>query len=330
MLNSFKSILRVAALILAAFAFVSCGTVRKDGLSTSVVGPAKGIGVAAVALGAALNLRSQEGKPSVRALRKDANSNNRLTWLGHSSFWLRLGQSSILLDPIFSNSPQLPVPLRPRRITSVPMGSDAFDQLDAVVISHADHDHLDLPTLRDLAVRFPQATLFVPKGIASLAARSGFTQIIELDEYESHHIGTISYTALPAYHYGRRDMVGINRTLALGWEIKTNRHKLYFSGDTGYGPEFKEVRRRRGRFDTALVPIGAFKPAALFADIHTTPEQAIQIAADLEAPVAIGHHWGTFSFGVEKPSEAKSRFLGAATRSVSPRVLEVGETITLK
>ena len=321
--------MRVAAAAIAAFVLVSCATDQNDRPSLSVFGPAKGIGVAAVALGAALDFRSHEGKPEVHSLQADSNGDNQLTWLGHSSFLLRIGKSSILLDPIFSDQPQLPVPLRPKRISPVPMGSDTLARLDAVVISHVDHDHLDLPTLRGLSARFPEALLFVTKGTVALAAKSGFVHIIDLDIYEGHHVGSITYTALPAYHYGRRDMVGINRTLALGWEIKTTQHKIYFSGDTGYGPEFKEIRKRRGRFDTALVPIGAFKPALLFNDVHATPEQAVKIASDLGAPVAIANHWGTFAFGVEKPSEAKARFLGAASSSVTLKVLAIGETISL-
>ncbi len=329
MFSRFKTVLCIAVVVFS-LALVSCATDQNYRSNVLLLSPVKDVGVVAVGLGAALNLRSRKGKPEVRALSKDANGENKLTWIGHSSFLLRLGKSSILLDPIFSDHIQLPIPIRPKRITPVPLNTDDITQLDAVVISHEDYDHFDMPTLRELSARFPKAKLFVPRGTVALAAKTGFTHIVDLGEYESKRVGEITYTALPAYHYGRRDMVGINRTLAVGWELKTNQHKLYFSGDTGYGPAFREIRRLRGPYDTALVPIGAYKPAFLYNDIHATPEQAIKIASDLGAPVAIPHHWGTFIFGVEEPGEASSRFIAAATTDVTPRVLSIGETISLR
>lgn len=287
--------------------------------------PLRTIGVAAVALGAALDLHSHEGKPAVRRLGPEAFLDNRLTWLGQSSFLLTIGGKAILLDPMFSDRPQLPVPMHPHRISPVPPGIEKLRRLDAVVVSHADHDHLDLPTLRRLAKKFPGAHLYVPQGTEDIAAQSGFATRTHLPPFGTRRQGTVSFTTLPAYHMARRDMIGLNRRSAAGWEIAAGGYRIYFSGDTGYGPAFREIRARRGRYDLALVPIGAYAPESLYNHIHTTPEDGLAIAADLGAPVAVGHHWGTFAFG----REARERFLAASVPGVTARAPDIGETMRL-
>jgi N-acyl-phosphatidylethanolamine-hydrolysing phospholipase D len=291
--------------------------------------PVRDIAIAGVALGAALNLHPKDGKPAVMALTREAFADNRLTWLGHSSFLVRVGGKSLLLDPMFSNYPEFPVPVRLRRISAVPPGIEKLDRLDAVVISHADHDHLDLPTLRSLAEKFPDALLLAPTGTRDIAMRSGFRNYGELGVYGTRQLGSVALTALPAEHYGRRDMIGLRRRLAVGWEIAAAGRKIYFSGDTGYSDIFDEIRRKRGRFDVALVPIGAFAPEPVFRETHASPEKALLIASKLGARLAIGHHWGTFAFGVAAPREARERFLAARAPGVTPRALAIGETIRL-
>jgi N-acyl-phosphatidylethanolamine-hydrolysing phospholipase D len=321
---------RMARIVAACVLAVSCAGIDPDYDDHLQPRPFRDITTAGVGLGAVLGLHPRTGKPDVRPLSPQAFRDNSLTWLGHSSFLINVGGRSLLLDPLFTNRPEIPVPIRPRRISQVPPGLDRLHRLDAVVISHADHDHLDLPTLRMLAARFPDARLLLPAGTERLAEKSGFRNRSHLDVYETVRLGRLALTTLPARHYARRDVVGLNRGLAFGWEIAAPGRKIYFSGDTGHGPVFDEIRRRRGRFDIALVPIGGYAPAAAFEDVHASPEEAVAIAATLGAPIAVGHHWGTFGFGLESPQQARDRFLSAQTRAVKPVALDIGETMVLR
>jgi L-ascorbate metabolism protein UlaG (beta-lactamase superfamily) len=319
----------LAAIVIAALAASACTGIDPAHDQSLLPRPARDFAVAGVAIGSALGLHPRDGIPEIRPLATEAYRDNRLTWLGHSSFLLGIGGRSFLLDPMFSNRPELPAPIRPRRLPPVPPGINKLDRLDAVVISHADHDHLDLPTLRALASRFPDARLLVPAGTAKIASTSGFQNVSEFDVYQAARIGPVRLTALPARHYSRRDMIGLNRRLAVGWEIAASGRKIYFSGDTGFNGLFDDIRERRGRFDIALVPIGGFSPPAAFEDVHASPEEAVMIASKLGARLAIAHHWGTFSFGAASPREAQQRFLAARAPGVTPVALAIGETIRI-
>ena len=123
-------------------------------------------------------------------------------------------------------------------------------------------------------------------------------------------------------------MIGLAPPPAGGWVIEGGGRRIFHSGDTGYGPAFRAIGARYGRFDLALVPIGAYEPRAFFGGMHATPEEAVAIAVDLRARRAIGHHWGTFALGPESPAEASRRFVEAGRGRLDARVMAIGETLT--
>ncbi|MCB1382358.1 MAG: MBL fold metallo-hydrolase [Notoacmeibacter sp.] len=321
--------LRAAALVALAGLAAGCTATARNSARPVAIQPVKAIGIAATAAASVLRLHPEQGGPAVRALSRKPG-NPTLTWLGHSTFLIRTAGRVVITDPNVSARVGIKFPLKPVRISPPPSGWDRLKRLDAVVISHIDHDHFDLPTLRALAARFPDAALFMPAGTQRMGARAGFTTIRTVQVWQTEALGPLRLTALPARHYGRRDVVGFNRSTAVGWEITGAGRKVFFSGDTGWSNHFAEIRKRRGRYPVALVPIGAYAPENLFADVHINPEDALKAASVLGARVAIAHHWGTYNLGAEKPAEARARFLAARASGVTPRVLDIGETISLK
>jgi N-acyl-phosphatidylethanolamine-hydrolysing phospholipase D len=131
-------------------------------------------------------------------------------------------------------------------------------------------------------------------------------------------------------HFSRRTLFDGNRTLWGGFAYTSGARKLYFSGDTTYGPVFREIGERLGPFDTAFVGIGAYEPQAIMRSSHTTPEQAAQLVRDIGARRAIGMHWGTVVLSEEPPFEAAERFRrGADAVGYAPGeadVMPIGET----
>ena len=255
-------------------------------------------------------------------------SHNKLLWLGHASFLLKLGSHSILTDPYLTDYAS-PMPSRStKRLIPAAISINKLPVVSCIVISHNHYDHLDTQALSLLAKRFPDVLVCVPLGLKALLERSGFNQIVELDWYDQHRHVDLMVTGLPAIHTSRRGINDHNHSLWCGFAIEANGYRVYFAGDTAYGPAFKQVGKSVGGFDLGLVPIGAYQPRSLMETVHATPEEAIQIGLDMGAKRLVGMHWGTIRLTTEPMQEPKQRFL-AAKQAIPRAVLRIGETIPL-
>jgi len=70
--------------------------------------------------------------------------------------------------------------------------------------------------------------------------------------------------------------------------------KIFFAGDTGYAEHFKEIGKKYGQFDLALLPIGAYEPRWFMKSHHVNPEEAVRIHNDIGSRYSVAMHWGTF------------------------------------
>lgn len=252
-----------------------------------------------------------------------------IAWIGHASVLIRVDGVTILTDPIFSER-ALSEALGPRRLAPLPLDIRDLPQVDVILISHADVDHLDRRSLRRLAERFPRAAVVIPQRNAALLEGIGFADLRELRWHESTTVGAVTLRALPAYHGNRREPGNPFARAWAGFGIEGEKQRIFFAGDTGYGPAFKEVRQRHGAYDTALVPIGAYEPRAAVKEIHADPEEAAEIARDVGASLAVGIHWGTFALSPEPFLDPPRRFLAAGGNGIAARTLRIGETLVLR
>ena len=63
--------------------------------------------------------------------------NDKIVWLGHSSFYLQLNNKHILTDPVFYNlTPFL------KRKHALPCSVSTFTNIDYILLSHGHRDHL--------------------------------------------------------------------------------------------------------------------------------------------------------------------------------------------
>ncbi|MBW8320427.1 MAG: MBL fold metallo-hydrolase [Arenimonas sp.] len=251
-----------------------------------------------------------------------------LTWLGHSTVLLRLGGVTILTDPVFPVGFSLESPL-PHRHVLAPIGLDDLPPIDVVLLSHGDYDHLHTPTLKALATRFPKARIVLPNGLESYGEKAGFTTVEHPLHGETVVAGRAMLTAFPAVHGTRRNLLAKLDGDAYVWDIRLAGRSALFVGDSAHGPVFGEIGRKRGPYDLALVPIGAFEPSPLVADMHSTPEDAALILAELRATLGIGIHWGTFALSPEPLRDPADRFLAASDGNHRARVLRIGETLAI-
>jgi len=204
--------------------------------------------------------------------------------------------------------------------------------IDFVLVSHDHYDHADMASLTALAER--GARFVVPLGMGELIhSAGGFA--VELDWWQTHEVGALQITLVPARHWSMREPWNKNATLWGGWVVEGEGLRLIHTGDTGYSQDFRDIGERFGRFDMAFIPIGAYAPRWFMQTMHVDVAEAVQVRADLNAARAIGIHWGTFDGMTDEPPDEPPALLASerAARGLTTEqfdVVKIGETRALR
>ena len=266
-----------------------------------------------------------------QALAGFRNSSNSIsvTWIGHSTYLLKIDGKTLLLDP-FLSSVASPLPIGPKRYVPPGISLKNLPPLDGIVVSHNHYDHLDSETVENLSGK-ENIQVHVPLGLKSFFTDRGYPQVTELDWHESAMMDSLKLTALPAVHFSSRGLSDRNETLWCSWAIQSPRNSCFFAGDTGYSTTlFKEIGATFRSFDVAIVPIGAYNPQYIMKAVHTNPEEAIQLANDVKADIIVPSHWGTIELTDEPHWEPPERYRQFAVKNgISDSrawVMKIGET----
>ncbi len=259
----------------------------------------------------------------------DNKDKNSITWLGHAAFLIHLDGLNILTDPFLSErASPFRYLLGPKRFSPPGIHVENLPPIDIILISHNHYDHLDRETLRKIPNK-DRITVITPLRNGQLLRPLGFANIHELNWGESTTAGSLNVTVVPAIHFSARSLWDRNRMLWGGFAIQGQHEKLYFSGDTTYGPAFKNMAAY-GPFDIGMIGIGAYDPVELMKGSHATPEQAIEIAQDLHVKTVIGMHWGSIRLTNEPAFEPPQRFVKAGEKAgFKPEnlwAMKIGET----
>jgi L-ascorbate metabolism protein UlaG (beta-lactamase superfamily) len=253
----------------------------------------------------------------------------RATIVGHASVLIQAGGLNVLTDPVWSERAS-PLPFfGPKRVWAPGIAFEALPHIDAVLLSHNHYDHMDMATLRQLHIRHRPLMVTTLGNDAILRRAIQGVRVAAGDWWDRIDIGNGGeVTIIPAYHWSAR--TGRDRRMALwsGFMLSTAGGRAHFAGDTGYGDGriFREVRQRIGRPDLALIPIGAYAPRWFMSAQHTDPNEAVQILEDLEAPRAVGIHWGVFQLTDERRDEPRELLVEAlARRGIAESVFPPGE-----
>ena len=260
-------------------------------------------------------------KPDLCGLPPDKDC---VIWLGHSSFFIQLGGKRILIDPVLSGSGG-PISLSTRAFAgSDVVTPDEVPDIDILLISHDHWDHLDHKTLKALRPRI--AGIVCGLGTGAHLRRWGFapSRIHEGDWGQSFTFGPLTVRLTEARHYSGRGFT-THKALWCGFILETAERRLFFSGDSGYGPHFARLGSEHGPFDLALLECGQYDRRWPF--IHMKPEETAQAAEDLKAKTLFPAHNGKFCIayhGWREPLERVSdASLGRPYRLITPRIGEI-------
>lgn len=259
---------------------------------------------------------------------ENEETNDVLTWLGHSTFLIKLDGITILTDPVFGKRASVFQFIGPRKFKYTnEIRIEDLPKVDIVLISHDHYDHLDYRVIKKLQNTVDK--FFIPLGVSAHLEHWGVnpSKIVELDWWENNSFKDIQLTATPARHFSGRTANDRYNTLWCGWAIKSENYSLYFSGDSGYFEGFKEIGEKLGPFDLSMMECGQY--SEFWANIHMTPEESVQAAVDLKSKVAIPMHWGKFKLSLHSWHEPPTRFAQKALKDNLKVVLPlIGSTFT--
>ncbi|MDD2876703.1 MAG: MBL fold metallo-hydrolase [Acidiphilium sp.] len=217
-----------------------------------------------------------------------------LTFIGHSSFLLRMDGLTLLTDPMFSARCSPVGWAGPKRVRAPGQPIAALPKPDAILLSHNHYDHCDLPSLQALQSRFGRIPIIAPLGNRIWLARHGVHPVIELDWWQRTRIDDATIVLTPARHFAARTLRDRNTTLWGGFFVRHGGASVYFAGDTGYTGYFRTISERLGAPDIALLPIGAYEPRWIMGNVHMNPADAVRAFGELSTGCAVGMHFGTF------------------------------------
>ncbi|GGC49689.1 MBL fold metallo-hydrolase [Chelatococcus reniformis] len=257
----------------------------------------------------------------------------RVALVGHATLLLQTRGLNILTDPVWSERAS-PFPFAgPRRVNPPGIALDELPPIDVVLVTHNHYDHLDLPTLAEIARRH-RPRIVTPLGNDTIMARGAALEAEAYDWGDRVALSDdVAVTLMPAVHWSARGVRDRRMALWAAFVIETPDGAIYHIGDTGFGDgrHFADVGRRFGPIRHANLPIGAYEPRWFMRDQHVEPAEAVKIFQACGAASAAGHHWGTFRLtaeGIERPPQALARALPAA--GIAPerfRALRPGEVM---
>ena len=240
--------------------------------------------------------------------------NNYIAWIGHATFLIKLGDTTIITDPLFSKNAG-PLVFGPKRYIDPAIPLNKIPKINLFLLTHNHYDHLDYRTIK----KFPhkEAKVIVPLKLSKYFTKNKFNDVEEIDWYQETQINNdIKITLLPAVHWSKRTLTDTNKTLWGSFLIEYKGKKIFFACDTGYGNIYKELGNKYGPIDITFINIGAydFRPMFEKSVYHTNPEEALNIGKDLNSKKLIGMHWGTVVLSLEPIMEPPVRFKSSAEK----------------
>ncbi|TRY33489.1 MBL fold metallo-hydrolase [Aliiglaciecola sp. M165] len=229
-----------------------------------------------------------------------------ITWLGHASFYIQGPEgSTVLIDPV---SGQFDWPVNWAFYLSAGYNRGEPDWLeenkiksvDAVAYSHIHYDHFNKD---DIAKIGTEPEYLLPLGFAEHFPQRGY-KLTEMAWFSTQKVNQLDMHFVPAHHFSSRIWVPFlyddsDTTLWGGWVLEHDGKRLFYAGDTGYSKHFKDIQQKYGNMDVCLIPIASYfheEHGQWYRYVHTTPEDALTAAQELNCKVMIPWGYGNASW----------------------------------
>lgn len=222
-----------------------------------------------------------------------------IVWLGHATFFIRLSGVNILIDPVFFNVPFV------KRYANHAFSPELFNTVDHLLISHDHQDHCQEKSIRRMVDHNPRMEILTGLNMESLLRPWSKNLPIQMAGwYQRYNIESgIDICYLPSRHWSKRGLLDENKRLWGAFMIQSKEKAIYFSGDTGYGNHFKEIKTLFPSVTIAIIGIGAYKPEWFMAPNHVSPQDAVRGFNDMDAKIFVPMHYGTFDISDEPVGE---------------------------
>lgn len=256
----------------------------------------------------------------------------RVTFVNHATVLLQFDSLNVITDPVYYErvGPVQFAGIKRNRPPGIRF--EDLPKIDILLLSHNHWDHLDIETVQKLCQR-DAPNVFCTLGVKEFLEAKGCKNVTEMDWRQSAPFNSnTTIHCVPTQHFSGRGLLDRFGTLWAGFIIDSKvAGKLYFVGDTGYGPFLKKIGDEFGPLRLALIPIGAFKPEWFMSPIHCSPDQAVQIHKDVRAQQSVAIHFGTFPMaddGEREPVDVLQKAL--REQQIAPaqfRALRNGESL---
>jgi N-acyl-phosphatidylethanolamine-hydrolysing phospholipase D len=236
------------------------------------------------------------------------NDRDSITYLGHATLWIRLLGQNIITDPVFGD-----IVFLIKRHAPFPIPVTELPGFQVVLISHSHYDHLNRDSIRRLGT--------APLYLTPLGYRDWFecvipgARVVELDWFETYTVQGVTYRLLPTQHWSKRGPFDTNKRLWGSWLIEGGGRKVFFAGDSGYFPGYREFGRKFGPLDAALMPVGLYEPRWFMQTYHMDPREAVKATLEMRARVIIPQQWGVFDL-TDEPMDLPTRDYRKAAQAV--------------
>ena len=245
-----------------------------------------------------------------------------IAWIGHATFIIKLGNTTIITDPVFEKN-YGPLWFGPKKYVESPLTLKELPEINLFILSHNHFDHMSIRTIKNFP--YKNAKVLVPLKLGKYFKRNGYKKdnVKEMDWFDKIKINNeITITMLPAQHWSKRWVWGngnTDRSLWGSFLIEYKDKKIFFACDTGTAPFYKDLGEKFGPIDLGFGNIGAYnffpltdvKDKSIF---HANPEELLSLMRDLKVKKVVGMHWGTAILSLEPIWEPPVRFKANAEK----------------
>ncbi len=252
----------------------------------------------------------------------------KYVWYGHSVLLMRLAGKTILIDPMFGGDCSPIGPKRTKRFSENTLDQiDTLPEIDLVLITHDHYDHLDYDSI--LRLKAKVKNYYVAVGVKRHLLSWGVDEqlIVEFDWWQTRPFDNIRIDFTPTRHFSGRGLSSLAKCLWGGWVLRTGHLRVWFSGDSGYGPHFKDIGQQLGPFNVGFIECGQY--CVDWPDIHMFPEDGVTAALEANVMKAMPVHWAGFNLSYQhhwfEPPETFAKIAKEKSLEVfSTRLGEIG------